>query len=156
MELERLRYKSTEIMAKLQTLKDEDYRKTYADWREWWNLSGTGDIGVMPNNTSFNYVLKTAPFDYWMATIDPQALVGQEDDGQEYSREEIDKMIKSIQDTISSIEKEEPHTIAFTSIPAPCGDVFELVGLAKISNNGTSYVFSNDLNYLKYLKSRGL
>lgn len=155
MNLEKLQLRSTELGARIYRLRGEDYRVTYDDWCEWWNLSGIDDIGVMPYNTPFNYVLKTSPFDYWKATIEPQSLIGETDwDG--YSEDKIEGMVNSIKETITWIEGEEPHTVAFTSIPTPCGYEFELVGLAKIDNNGTSYVFSNDLEYLKYLKSKGL
>lgn len=151
-----LQNKSTELMEKIHSLRNEDFRLTFNEWREWWSLSGIEDIGVMPCNSPFKYVLKTAPFDYWMATIDPESLISKHDFYEEYEKEEIEKMVSSIKETINYMEGEEPHTIAFTSIPMPCGFPFELVGLAKILNNGTSYVFSNDLNYLKYLRSRGL
>jgi len=155
-----LENESLEIIKKIQESRKrkEDYTLRYSYYSRWWELSGIENLAIMPPCSSFKYVLQTSPFDFWKATIPPESLIGDENDKyyEEYGKEEINNMIKTMKNVINFIEGEEPHTVAFTSIPMPSGDLFELVGLAKISNNGTSFVFCNDLNYLKYLKSKGL
>lgn len=155
-----LRKESDEIIQRLQSSRAnrEGWESSFSYYSRWWNLSGIEDVGIMPSDSPFKYVLQTSPFDFWKATMKPETLTSNDPDSyyNEYQDDEINKMVDSIIKVISIVEEEEPHTVAFTSIPTPCGDTFELVGLAKISNNGTSYVFSNDIDYIKYLKKKGL
>jgi hypothetical protein len=155
-----LQDESIEIMSLLQESrkKKEDFHIRHSYYSRWWNLSGIDDVAILPTDSPFKYVLQTSPFDFWKATMTPEYLVDAETNEyySEHSKDEITSMVNSMKDIINIIEGEEPHTVAFTSIPKACGDVFELVGLAKISNNGTSFVFCNDLDYIKYLKSKGL
>lgn len=137
----------------LQLMKELKNNSNYEKWCEWWSLSGIDDIAILPQSLPFKYVLKTEPFDYWSATFDENYFLN---DLPEYEKDSIKSMIECIKNTIITVDGECPHKIAFTSIPAPCGNWFELVGLAKIDKDGISYVFSNDLDYLKFLKLKGL
>lgn len=151
---------SLEIMSSIQESRKrkEDYHLRYSYYSRWWCLSGIDDVAILPPGSPFYYVLQTSPFDFWKATMTPEYLADAETNEyySEHSKVEITNMVNAMKDIINIIEGEEPHTVAFTSIPTACGDTFELVGLAKISNNGTSFVFCNDLDYIKYLKSKGL
>ena len=61
-----------------------------------------------------------------------------------------DKVDKAVQ-LIESIEAEKPHTIGFIHVPNFEYYCMDEVMMCKISNNGTTFVFSNNLSFMKSL-----
>ena len=118
----------------------------------------------LPNGFYFKYYIADGPFDFWQRTLSPEQLIDnyKNDYYNKYGQsecyrrsiKEVKEITEQIRGFVYSSDKEYPHTIAFTSIPTTCGFEFELVGLAKIENNGTSYIFCNDLDYMKYLEKK--
>ena len=157
MDLRTRRIRSTELITKLYRLRNEDYRKTFDDWFSWWNLSGMKYIGVMPHTSPFGFVLRTGNIDLSIVTLEPKDLTNKDDPSKGYDSRDIDDMINSIKETLAFVEKKKTETIRFASIPVSVGTRIgaELIAVAKTSS-GTSYVFSHDLEFLKYLKLRGL
>lgn len=121
-------------------------------------ISRIGDIMMLPKGLGFKYAIETEPFDFWHTTLSPEQLIGnyrqEEFNYFETEVKQVEELVEQIKEIVFAISNEQPFKIAFTSIPTQCGSLFELVGLAKIYNNGTSYVFSNDLNYMKYLENK--
>jgi len=61
--------------------------------------------------------------------------------------EQYDALEDKINETIFRLEKERPHTIRYFGLPNFDQCRFELCAVAKISNNGTTYLFSTDKSF---------
>lgn len=100
----------------------------------------------------FKYALVTEPIDFWGYTLSLEQI--KENFNKNYYTRDvinINQAYSFIKKSVTEFE-EEPHTIRFTSIPDIEGQSFSLVGLAKISNNGTCFIFSNNKKYLTLIK----
>jgi hypothetical protein len=73
-------------------------------------------------------------------------------DGYELDVAAIEKIDSFIVDSVTNFE-ERPHTTRYTSIPTPGSSNCSLVALAKISNNGTCFIFSNHKEYLQLIQN---
>lgn len=65
--------------------------------------------------------------------------------------DEIEVIENAIKELIYKQEKEYPHTIRYFVIPDPEYLLFKVCAIAKISNNGSTYVFSPSMEFLKAL-----
>lgn len=114
------------------------------------------EINVIGFNL-FKYLLVTGPIDNWGNTMTERQLsesqfesdlLGIVDNNTELG---IDNLISSF---VFKVAEERPHTIRYTGIPKP--DIYdvELVAIAKIYNNGTCFMFSNDFEYLSFINNK--
>ena len=145
---------SSKLIEKLYRLKNATYKERKKYLEEWENIYPLEYVNVMPKESIFGFVLQTSPIDYWLETLSPRLLHNRyssiDVDDYQNVAELIKKEEKIIKKTIHAITGEKPIKIAFTSIPI-AQEPFELVGLAKILSNGTSFIFSYDLPYLEFL-----
>ncbi len=103
----------------------------------------------------FKYLLITAPIDSWKYSLTLDQLIANikmecswTGENEENEIKKILEIKSYIEETVTSIE-EKPYIIRYTSIPVPdCFDL-ELVGMAKIENNGMCFIFSNNKKYLE-------
>lgn len=105
----------------------------------------------------FKYVLVTGSIDSWIFTLEKKQLLNNlrdyyYDNTDYYEAEsiDIDKIESFIINSITNFEQ-KPHTIRYTSIPSPNSSDCSLVAIAKIYNNGTCFIFSNNKEYLKLI-----
>lgn len=110
-------------------------------------------------NAPFKYVLSTGPIDFFYLTLSKEQLY-KNIKSEIYSDNEeiningfrnVDDLEKYIIDFVSDIE-EKPYIIRYLGIPQHNGCDCELVVIAKISNNGTCFIFSNNKKYLEAVK----
>lgn len=73
--------------------------------------------------------------------------------GCEFNINDVDVCVKKIKEIIYSETHEEPHTIKFFSIPNFDYNNFDIGCVAKISNNGSTYIFVNDKKYIENYES---
>lgn len=100
--------------------------------------------------------------DYFKLSMNKKELIlkfmDKEDfmDSDEYNLNILSSFIKEVEDTENKVkemifkkEKEHPHTIRYFAMPNPgCCD-FDIYVIAKISNNGSTYVFAPNEKYLE-------
>lgn len=65
--------------------------------------------------------------------------------------EDIDNSVSEIKSIIKQETGEEPHTVRFFAIPNIEYLGFDLCAIAKIDNNGSTFVFSQGERLLEYL-----
>lgn len=111
-------------------------------------------IESLSNEYKFKYALESNyPIDFWEFTMDVDYLKNKIfNNNFIYDYDYIDCRVESIERYI----KFKRHSIiemAFTSVPRKDGGL-DLIGLAKINNNGITYIFGDDLNYLKLIEYR--
>lgn len=77
-------------------------------------------------------------------------------EGDEYDLSILAKIIKEIEDTENKVkeiifrkEEEYPHTIRYFVMPNPDYCDFDIYVIAKVSNNGSTYVFAPNEKYLE-------
>lgn len=108
----------------------------------------------------FKYVLSIGPIDLFYLTLSKEQLTsnlkGLDYYDSDYSNylngfKNVDLLESFISGYVSAIE-EEPHTIRYMCIPNQNNCDCDLVVIAKISNNGTCFVFSNNRKYLELIK----
>lgn len=61
----------------------------------------------------------------------------------------IEGVEEEIREIIYKVAKEYPHTIRFFPVPNPDYNAFDVCVVAKIDNNGSTYIFAPDKNYLE-------
>jgi len=76
-------------------------------------------------------------------------------DSLEEERLNISKKLAFVEHAIleSFYSDEKPHTIRFFAIPDPSNGNTEICCVAKVSNNGITFVFTNNLNFAKHFDS---
>lgn len=119
------------------------------------------EINEIPD-APFKYVLSSSPIDYFYLTLSKEQLhknikseIYSDDNDTNYMNingfRNVDDLEKYIINFVSDIE-EKPYTIRYLGIPNPYGCNCELVVIAKIDNNGTCFIFSNNKKYLESIK----
>jgi len=63
----------------------------------------------------------------------------------------IEKIEEQIREIVFKEEKEYPHTIRYFAIPNPNYCDFDIGAVAKVSNNGSTYIFTPNIDYLKVI-----
>lgn len=109
-------------------------------------------------NAPFKYAVVTGPMDWWAYSLSAEQIIenlitegnGETEVLEDAIREFIDK-VEYIRATVTETE-EPPYTIRFVAIPNPDNCDLDLVGIAKIRNNGTCFVFSNNFKYLSLIE----
>lgn len=106
----------------------------------------------------FEYMLEGAILDFFPLTIDSNSLknlLTKKYLGYSYNYNEaneyVDEVVSQINNEIFRKSKEKPLNIRFFSIPDFDWMTMQLCAVAKIDNNGTTFVFSNNYNFLKSL-----
>lgn len=69
--------------------------------------------------------------------------------------DEVEQEINQINDFLLKEEDEKPHTIRFFSVPNYDGSTFDTYAVAKISNNGSTYIFGNSKELLEQFAPGG-
>lgn len=106
----------------------------------------------------FKYMLEGAILDYFPLTIDSNSLKGlltRDFLGYSYNttqaNELVDGLVNQINSEIYKKSKEEPLKIRFFSIPDFDYMTMQVCAVAKIDNDGTTFVFSNNYEFLESL-----
>lgn len=100
----------------------------------------------------FKYVYCNSPIDYFHGTMSKDELIENADfsfvNGEDVRRlefaKEVEEMCGYIRGWIDKDAGELPHTIQFFSIPNFDNAEMDICAMAKISNNGTTYMFTNN------------
>ena len=101
----------------------------------------------------FDYQVALPPIDFFEYSLSMEQMINNVS-GYESGEDKIIHIVRVYQfvkDYVSSMDG-EPHTIRFVAIPGEGGYNFELVVVAKVLNNVTSYVFSDNKNFLESIK----
>lgn len=108
-------------------------------------------------NGIFKYVLSIGPIDFFHYSLTLHQAIDNLVENMEclnlsHGLKEIADAYIYADDFVTKIE-EKPHTIRFLSIPRESYSDLELVVIAKISNNGTCFIFSNNRDYLEWINT---
>ena len=122
-------------------------------------------VNKIKSGENFKYVLSISPIDFFALTLTKDQIIenirnensihGSQDNVKHYLNgfNNIDELEEYISNYISNVE-EKPHTIRYMCTPElDGGNGMELAVIAKISNNGTCFIFSNNKDYLELIKS---
>lgn len=107
------------------------------------------EINELEDNKYFKYVLSYEWIDDFTCMLTKDDLKKRYFEFENVCLDDLDRYVKR---TVFNICGEEPHTIGYTG-NLTCGRL-DLVVVAKISNNGTSFIFTNDKEYLEFINSR--
>ena len=108
-------------------------------------------------NNSFKYVIEGGPIDWFYSTLSkPQLIEANRTENAEFAtdggefQKSVEKNYRFIEDTVLRLSGEKPHTIKYFSIPNYDTCNMEICALAKISNNGTTYTFTNNRQFTDF------
>lgn len=73
--------------------------------------------------------------------------------GCSFDMDDVDICIEKIKEIIYSETHENPHTVRFFSIPNFDYGSFDIGCVAKIDNNGSTYIFANDSKFIENYQS---
>lgn len=109
--------------------------------------------------TSFKYLIEGTPIDFFFSTFSKQQLL--ESFKKESSRlgvgeslkfeKDIEENAAYIEAIVKKIANETPHTIEYFSIPRYAWCDMEICALAKIQNNGTTFMFTNNKEFADFI-----
>lgn len=110
-----------------------------------------------------NYFGEFSPIDFWALSMSKEELIVKlREEALEYEGENsIDKTqyVNVCEDAIIGVVEKEsgerPHTIRYFTVPDVESFDFTIGCVAKIDNNGTTYIFLNDCNVLKSMNPNG-
>jgi hypothetical protein len=109
-------------------------------------------------NISFKYAVEGSPIDWFYSTLSkPQLIEANRTESAEFAttdnefQKTVEKNYRFIEDTVLRLSGEKPHTIKYFSIPDYETCDMEICALAKISNNGTTYTFTNNKQFADFL-----
>ncbi len=124
------------------------------------------EVNEIKGGGHFKYVLSISPIDFFALTLTKDQIIeniryensinGSQDNTKYYLNgfNNIDELEAYISNYIVNIE-EKPHTIRYMCTPEmDGGNSLELAVIAKISNNGTCFIFSNNKGYLELINSK--
>lgn len=108
----------------------------------------------MSTELDIKYYAAMSPIDFFKLSMDRNELLIKLSSQEDYIEKEkgvlvkkaneLDELEKRIDDIIYKNEQEHPHTIRYFAIPDFDYAMFRVGVVAKISNNGTTYVFAHD------------
>lgn len=101
------------------------------------------------------YCAEMGIIDFFEGTMTAQEYVQKFDDYSYYKAENIYGCVDEIKSYIEELSGEEPHTIRFFGIPDFSYNMFRIACVAKISNNGSTFILCNDKGYLEAIDSYG-
>lgn len=103
----------------------------------------------------FKYIMEVQPIDFWELTVTAENIVDYEkQEVISFAKEDIFRFEKYIKKATKEITGETPCTVRFSGLPDPDYSSLELIGFSKIRNNGQTYVFCNDLEFMKLMQKR--
>jgi len=104
----------------------------------------------------FRYVLSIGPIDQFHFSLSKEQLMSNLANNFYISNSEIAEIEAMESYVIKYIEMidEAPHIIRYLGIPNDNNNDLDLVVIAKICNNGTCFVFSNDFEYLSFINNK--
>jgi len=103
---------------------------------------------------SFKYVIEGSPIDYFYTTLSKEDLIKAYNNGYDCSREFEENLNANYGFIVSTVErlgKEKPYTVRYFSIPRYGWCDMEICALAKIDNNGTTYMFTNNREFAQFI-----
>jgi hypothetical protein len=105
-------------------------------------------------NMQLRYYADVGIFDFFELTMDADELkkraVPEEFDNENrefsygFTSKDVDNCIEAVRKIVRQDSGEHPHTIRFFAMPIIESENFYLGCVAKITNNGTTYIFSKD------------
>lgn len=107
---------------------------------------------------SFKYVIEGTPIDYFYTTFSKEKLIqSYKDETSTYGMGGSNEFEKNLEDnydfvvaTVERLSGEKPHTVRYFSIHRYGWCDMEICALAKIDNNGTTYLFTNNREYANF------
>ena len=103
-------------------------------------------IEMRNKNKMYKYAVCAGIIDYFEPSFTMQQILSDDDLKKDYEIK-----ISQINEYIFGLENEKPHTIRFFSLPNFDYSHMEIYAIAKISNNGSTYVFGDDPEVLEFL-----
>lgn len=95
------------------------------------------------------YYSEIGIIDYFECTMTSEQMVDNLDEYSEYTAEDIYGCEEEIKKSIEEKTGERPHTVRYFGIPDNSYGMFRVACVAKISNNGSTFVFSSDRDYFE-------
>jgi len=107
----------------------------------------------------FKYLIEGSPIDYFYTAFSKEMLIQSyknetSEDGSGDSKvfeENLNDNYDFIVSTVERISGEKPHTIRYFSIPRYGWCDMEICALAKIDNNGSTFMFTNNKEFAKFI-----
>lgn len=112
------------------------------------------EINTIEEAGPFKYVLSIGPIDWFQYTLSKKQIIDNILE-EEYINKglAVNEIIDIEQFVIDYTERiEETPFVRYVSIPNQYSNQMDLVAISRISNNGTGFVFSNDVDFLNYIK----
>lgn len=104
---------------------------------------------------NLKYYAEVGIIDFFQCTMTTSEAIDKLSGVENYSTEVLNGCEKDVREFIYSISKEYPHTIRFFAIPDLNYSMFRLGCVAKIQNNGSTYILCGDRNYFNGINEPG-
>lgn len=109
--------------------------------------------------SSFKYVIEGSQIDYFFSTLSKEQILKSYKNevarcGGAVNSEFVDNLERNfafIQSTVNELSGEMPHMIRYFSIPRYGWCDMNICALAKILNNGTTFMFTNDKEFARFV-----
>jgi hypothetical protein len=102
--------------------------------------------------------MEGSPIDFFYACLSKDSLISNYRDEAKHLggsisefESKVDKAIEFVKSTVEKMSDELPHTIKFITIPRYGFCDTEICMLAKISNNGTTYLFTDNKDFAEFI-----
>lgn len=112
-------------------------------------------------NGKFECQKEISPMDFFNGSISPELLAAalQENDARsvngpdrpEFYEANVAQYVKYINEFMLDRTGELPHTVRFFSTPDIEGGLMHLGAVAKVENNGQTFVFTDDYNFAEMI-----
>lgn len=102
----------------------------------------------------FKYVIDGSPIDYFYTTLSKEDLIQAYRNEYCCSGEFVENLNANYDFIVSTVERlghEKPHTVRYFSIPRYGWCDMELCAVAKIDNNGTTFMFTNNREFAQFI-----
>jgi len=112
---------------------------------------------MLKNN--FKYLIEGSPIDFLFSTFSKKQLIeSYREEASKYGIESRDEFIGALESnhefitsTVEHFSGEKPHTIRYFSIPRYDYCDMEICALAKIQNNGTTFMFTDNIEFADFI-----
>lgn len=101
----------------------------------------------------FKYYFEGTQIDFFSGAMTKEQLIEslEKDYISSSSESIIEDNYSFVYEKVLEISKEQPHTIRYFSIPRYGYGDMEICALAKVHNDGSTYMFTNDKNIAKFI-----
>lgn len=106
---------------------------------------------------NFKYVIEGSPIDFFYTMQSKNSLIQAYCDEQVEDSNFIDNLNTNYDFIISTVEKiscEKPTIVRYFSIPRYGYCDMELCAIAKIDNNGTTFMFTNNKDFAEFISEK--